>query len=66
MILQYDLRGVLMHTGLPGRKQIYSYVQDTYGVWWKTLDYTVIEVRPHRYPDQGFVLMVFRSLRKQS
>ncbi|KAF9467199.1 hypothetical protein BDZ94DRAFT_1249830 [Collybia nuda] len=41
---RYDLRGVLMHTGLPGRKQIYSYVQDSHGVWWKTLDYTVTEV----------------------
>jgi len=41
---QYDLRAVFMHTGLPGRKQIYSYVQDGRGTWWKTLDYTVTEV----------------------
>jgi len=33
-----------MHTGLPGRKQIYSYIQDNDGTWWKTLDY-VVEVR---------------------
>ncbi|KAJ6537423.1 hypothetical protein DFH09DRAFT_1178175 [Mycena vulgaris] len=39
----YDLRAVLVHTGLPGRKHIYSYVQDK-GVWWKTVDYTVTEV----------------------
>jgi hypothetical protein len=39
-----------MHTGLPGRKQIYSYVQDNYGVWWKTLDYTVTEVCLCCYP----------------
>ncbi|KAF7350731.1 Glycoside hydrolase family 79 protein [Mycena sanguinolenta] len=39
----YDLRAVLVHTGLPGRKQIYSYVQDK-GTWWKTVDYTVTEV----------------------
>lgn len=41
---QYDLRAVLMHTGLPGRKQIYSYVQDNSGTWWKTIDYNVVEV----------------------
>lgn len=41
---QYDLRAVLIHTGLPGRKQIYSYAQDTNGVWWKTVDYTITEV----------------------
>ncbi|KAG5644018.1 hypothetical protein DXG03_009233 [Asterophora parasitica] len=41
---RYDLRAVFMHTGLPGRKQIYSYVQDNHGVWWKTIDYTVAEV----------------------
>ncbi|KAJ7039735.1 hypothetical protein C8F04DRAFT_277914 [Mycena alexandri] len=39
----YDLRSVLVHTGLPGRKHIYSYVHDK-GVWWKTVDYTVTEV----------------------
>lgn len=41
---RYDLRAVLMHTGLPGRKQIYSYVRDQHDVWWKTVDYTVNEV----------------------
>ncbi|KAF8957517.1 hypothetical protein BDZ97DRAFT_1706876 [Flammula alnicola] len=41
---QYDLRAVLLHTGLPGRKQMYSYVQDTEGVWWKTVDHEVTEV----------------------
>ncbi|KAF8153002.1 hypothetical protein B0H34DRAFT_721780 [Crassisporium funariophilum] len=41
---QYDLRAVLVHTGLPGRKQIYSYVQDVEGVWWKTIDHEVTEV----------------------
>ncbi|KAJ7156274.1 hypothetical protein C8R46DRAFT_1355982 [Mycena filopes] len=41
----YDLRAVLVHTGLPGRKHIYSYVHDAVeGVWWKTVDYTVTEV----------------------
>ncbi|KAF7357833.1 Glycoside hydrolase family 79 protein [Mycena venus] len=39
----YDLRAVLVHTGLPGRKHIYSYVQEK-GTWWKTVDYTVTEV----------------------
>ena len=33
-----------MHTGFPGRKQIYSYVQDIEGVWWKTVDHEVTEV----------------------
>ncbi|KAM6501179.1 hypothetical protein JOM56_004193 [Amanita muscaria] len=41
---RYDLRAVLVHTGLPGRKQIYSYVQDVDGIWWKTVDFTVTEV----------------------
>ncbi|KAJ7887028.1 hypothetical protein B0H14DRAFT_2696359 [Mycena olivaceomarginata] len=41
----YDLRAVLVHTGLPGRKGIYSYVRDSAtGTWWKTVDYTVTEV----------------------
>ncbi|KAJ7131562.1 hypothetical protein C8R43DRAFT_1024703 [Mycena crocata] len=39
----YDLRAVLVHTGLPGRKHIYSYVFDK-GTWWKTVDYMVTEV----------------------
>ncbi|KAF6751685.1 hypothetical protein DFP72DRAFT_906842 [Ephemerocybe angulata] len=43
---QYDLRAVLMHTGLPGhgRKQLYSYVKDAEGTWWKTCDYEVTQV----------------------
>ncbi|KAF9045451.1 hypothetical protein BJ165DRAFT_1477460 [Panaeolus papilionaceus] len=41
---RYDLRAVLFHTGLPGRKQIYSYVQDIEGTWWKTADHEVTEV----------------------
>jgi hypothetical protein len=41
---QYDLRAVLVHTGFPGRKQIYSYVQDVEGVWWKTVDHEVTGV----------------------
>jgi len=41
---QYDLRAVLVHTGFPGRKQIYSYVQDIEGVWWKTVDHEVTGV----------------------
>ncbi|KAJ2919732.1 hypothetical protein MD484_g700, partial [Candolleomyces efflorescens] len=42
----YDLRAVLMHTGLPGRKQMYSYVRDAEGKWWKTCDHEVTEVGP--------------------
>ncbi|KAK6993026.1 hypothetical protein R3P38DRAFT_128722 [Favolaschia claudopus] len=41
MLHPYDLRTVLVHTG---RKQIYSYVRDAKGVWWKWLDDSVIEV----------------------
>ncbi|KIM41364.1 hypothetical protein M413DRAFT_147301 [Hebeloma cylindrosporum] len=41
---RYDLRAVLVHTGLPGRKQMYSYVQDVEGTWWKTVDHDVTEV----------------------
>ncbi|PFH51189.1 hypothetical protein AMATHDRAFT_59718 [Amanita thiersii Skay4041] len=41
---RYDLRAVLVHSGLPGRKHIYSYVQDVEGTWWKTVDFTVTEV----------------------
>ena len=40
---QYDLRAVLMHNGLYGRKNIYCYVKDR-GAWWKTVDSTVTEV----------------------
>jgi len=41
---RYDLRAVLMHTGLPERKQMYSYVQDIEETWWKTVDKEVVEV----------------------
>ncbi|KIY49352.1 hypothetical protein FISHEDRAFT_72685 [Fistulina hepatica ATCC 64428] len=41
---RYDLRAVCIHTGLPGRKQIYSYVLDDDGVWWKTVDVVVTQV----------------------
>ncbi|TDL20634.1 hypothetical protein BD410DRAFT_725264 [Rickenella mellea] len=41
---RYDLRAVLVHDGLYGRNRIYSYVQHG-GCWWKTVDYTVTEVR---------------------
>ncbi|KAK0223731.1 hypothetical protein IW262DRAFT_1546771 [Armillaria fumosa] len=40
----YDLRAVLMHDGLPGRKHVYLYVQDAGGIWWKTVDTVVTEV----------------------
>jgi len=40
---RYDLRAVLVHDGLLGRKQIYSYVQDK-GTWWKSIDTAVTEV----------------------
>ncbi|KDR77056.1 hypothetical protein GALMADRAFT_267246 [Galerina marginata CBS 339.88] len=43
-VFRYDLRSVLMHTGLPGRKEMYSYVQDTAGTWWKTVDHEVTGV----------------------
>ncbi|KAJ7610405.1 hypothetical protein FB45DRAFT_844551 [Roridomyces roridus] len=39
----YDLRAVLIHTGLPGRRGIYSYVRRGTS-WWKTMDYMVSEV----------------------
>jgi hypothetical protein len=40
---QYDLRAVLVHDGLFGRRQLYSYVKDK-GVWWKSVDSDVTEV----------------------
>jgi predicted SprT family Zn-dependent metalloprotease len=43
-LTQYDLRVVFVHDGLFGRKQFYSYVKDK-GVWWKTVDNEVTEVR---------------------
>ncbi|KAF7325876.1 Glycoside hydrolase family 79 protein [Mycena kentingensis (nom. inval.)] len=39
----YDLRAVLVHHGLPGRKQMHLYVQDG-ASWWKIVDYAVQEV----------------------
>ena len=46
-VVQYDLRVVLLHDGLFGRKHIYSYVQGE-GVWWKTVDTEVTEVTSNR------------------
>lgn len=40
----YDLRCVLMYTGVAGRKNIYSYVKGADGRWWKTVDRSVTEV----------------------
>jgi hypothetical protein len=42
-LCQYDLRAVLVHDGLFGRRQLYSYVKDK-GTWWKTVDTDVTEV----------------------
>ncbi|EEB98038.1 hypothetical protein MPER_02528, partial [Moniliophthora perniciosa FA553] len=39
-----------MHTGVSGRKQLYSYVQDRDGTWWKTVDHTVTEKRIRSIP----------------
>lgn len=41
---KYDLRAVLIYTGIPGRKHLYSYVNEK-GKWWKTVDNTIEEVR---------------------
>ncbi|KAI0694109.1 hypothetical protein BC835DRAFT_1406517 [Cytidiella melzeri] len=41
---KYDLRVVLVHDGLYGRNHLYSYVKYK-GVWWKTFEYKVTEVR---------------------
>ncbi|KAK7050739.1 hypothetical protein R3P38DRAFT_2866650 [Favolaschia claudopus] len=41
MLHPYDLRAVLVHTG---HQQIYSYLRDAKGLWWKWLDDSVIEV----------------------
>jgi hypothetical protein len=62
-IEQYDLRAVLVHTGFPGRKQIYSYVQDIEGVWWKTVDHEVTGVSLQVLAFAKF-LMAFRYPRK--
>ncbi|KDR77057.1 hypothetical protein GALMADRAFT_139084 [Galerina marginata CBS 339.88] len=43
-VFRYDLRSVLMHTGLPGSKEMFSYVQDTEGTWWKTVGHEVTGV----------------------
>jgi hypothetical protein len=50
MVFKYELRAVLMYTGLPGRKNMYSYVQDPNGTWWKTLDSTITEVWSLNWP----------------
>ena len=45
-LIQYDLRAVLYQDGFFGRTHIYSYVKDyETGVWWKTVDHDVTEVR---------------------
>ena len=47
--MQYDLRAVLVHDGVYGRKHLYSYVKDK-GTWWKTHDYIVTEAgRPRSF-----------------
>ncbi|OAX43748.1 hypothetical protein K503DRAFT_680461 [Rhizopogon vinicolor AM-OR11-026] len=40
---RYDLRVVLMHDGLYGRKHLYSYVQEK-GAWWRIEDASVTQV----------------------
>ncbi|KAI0061145.1 hypothetical protein BV25DRAFT_1827015 [Artomyces pyxidatus] len=40
---RYDLRAVLVHDGVLGRKHLYTYVNEG-GTWWKTVDYEVTEV----------------------
>lgn len=40
---KYELKAVLIHNGLHGQKNIYSYVQHE-GKWWKTVDASVCEV----------------------
>ncbi|KAI0267397.1 hypothetical protein BC834DRAFT_968906 [Gloeopeniophorella convolvens] len=39
---RYDLRVVLMHDGMYGRKHLYSYVNDN-GTWWRTVDWDATE-----------------------
>jgi len=41
--MKYDLRVVLMHDGLKGRKHVYSYVHHD-DVWWKIVGHTVTKV----------------------
>jgi len=40
---KYDLRAVLMHDGLKGRKHVYSYINHD-GEWWKIVNYTATKV----------------------
>lgn len=40
---KYDLRAVLMHDGLKGRKHVYSYINHD-DAWWKIVDYTATKV----------------------
>ncbi|KAG0699074.1 hypothetical protein DFH29DRAFT_938334 [Suillus ampliporus] len=40
---RYDLRVVLVHDGLYGRKHLYSYVQEK-GAWWKIEDTSITQV----------------------
>lgn len=35
---------MLIYTGIPGRKHLYSYVNEK-GKWWKTVDNIIEEVR---------------------
>jgi len=62
---QYDLRAVLVHTGLPGRKQMYSYVQDTESTWWKTVDHEVTEVNLLCLVPSFTILIVLRRCPKR-
>ncbi|KAG1903591.1 uncharacterized protein F5891DRAFT_77642 [Suillus fuscotomentosus] len=41
--VRYDLRAVLVHDGLYGRKHLYSYVQEK-GVWWRIEDTSISQV----------------------
>jgi len=41
--MKYDLRAVLMHDGLKGRKHVYSYVQHD-DAWWKIVGHIVTKV----------------------
>ncbi|TRM66957.1 hypothetical protein BD626DRAFT_167153 [Schizophyllum amplum] len=42
--VKYDLRAVIVHTGMPGRKSVYTYVQDGREQWWKMVEAQVTEV----------------------
>ncbi|PPQ79204.1 hypothetical protein CVT26_000555 [Gymnopilus dilepis] len=41
---QYDLRSVIVDTGVPGPNQLYLYAHDEAGRWWKTVSDDVDEV----------------------